>query len=129
MREFNPIKLGERSEIPTQKKMQYGDFETARTFSYPRSYNLSIEQILSEIYRTDLEFPPKGSEEGFYKWIEAAFDTAHISKSGEIHAQDFDSESKSIRELTTVRAHLNRPTRSDNNTNELWETGSHVTKK
>lgn len=77
-----------------------------------------------------LEFPPKGSEEGYYEWIEFAFGTAYISKSGEIYAQDFDMSSKSIREFTTVCARLTRPTSSSNtNTNELWETGSYITKK
>lgn len=40
-----------------------------------------------------------GMSKGMYEWIRAAFDMAHVSKSGEVHAVDFDMNSKSIREF------------------------------
>ena len=38
-----------------------------------------------------------GMSKGFYEWIEAAFDGAHMAKNGEIHACDFDGDSMSVR--------------------------------
>jgi hypothetical protein len=40
-----------------------------------------------------------GMSKGMYEWIQAAFDMGHIKKSGEVHALDFDMNSKSIREF------------------------------
>ncbi len=40
-----------------------------------------------------------GMTKGFYEWIRAAFDNAHITKSGEMHACDFDGNSMSVREF------------------------------
>ena len=40
-----------------------------------------------------------GMSPWMYEWIRAAFDIAHVRKSGEIHACDFDGNSMSIREF------------------------------
>lgn len=40
-----------------------------------------------------------GMSKGMYEWIRAAFDMAHVTKTGEVHALDFDMNSKSIREF------------------------------
>ncbi len=49
-----------------------------------------------------------GMAKGFYEWIRAAFDSAHISKNGELHACDFDGNSMSIREFRD--AHISEVT-------------------
>jgi hypothetical protein len=49
-----------------------------------------------------------GMAPGFYEWIQAAFDSEHISKNGEIHACDFDLRSMSIREFRD--AHISEVT-------------------
>ncbi len=40
-----------------------------------------------------------GMSKGMYEWIRAAFDMGHVKKSGEVHALDFDMNSKSIRQF------------------------------
>lgn len=44
-----------------------------------------------------------GMSKGLYDWIRAAFDMAHMPKSGEIHALDLDLNSKSIREFVNAQ--------------------------
>ncbi len=40
-----------------------------------------------------------GMGKGIYEWIRASFDKGHVTKSGEIHACDFDYKSMAIREF------------------------------
>ena len=44
-----------------------------------------------------------GMSKGMYEWIQAAFDMGHIKKSGEVHALDFDMNSKSVREFINAQ--------------------------
>jgi hypothetical protein len=128
MRDFKKNILGGKSDLPLPQDISYGEFETTRNFTYPRSYYMSIEPTIVDIYHRNREIPPRGSGEGMYEWIESAFDSEHIKKSGEIHALDFNDSPKSVREFGTIKAWFELPSiRKDRNT--LWETGTHISKK
>ena len=44
-----------------------------------------------------------GMSEAFYEWIEMAFDGEFARRTGQIHAVDFDMQSKSVREFRDAR--------------------------
>ena len=59
--------------------------------------NISKKHIDAIAYEDFTIEAGMGMSKGFYEWIQAAFDGAHISKNGEIHACDFDGDSMSVR--------------------------------
>ena len=61
--------------------------------------NISKKHIDAIAYEDFTIKAGMGMSKGFYEWIQAAFDGAHISKNGEIHACDFDGNSMSVREF------------------------------
>jgi hypothetical protein len=74
----------------------------------PGPGNASKKYIAKLVYEDITIEVGMGMAKGFYEWIRAAFDIAHISKNGEIHACEFDGNSRTIREFRD--AHISEVT-------------------
>lgn len=70
--------------------------------------NIQKKHIVGIIYEPITFEVGMGMSAGFYEWIRAAFDMGYVTKSGEIHACDFDYKSMSVREF--LAAHISEVT-------------------
>lgn len=65
--------------------------------------NIQKKHIVSIIYEPITVEVGMGMSAGFYEWIRATFDRGYVTKSGEIHACDFDYKSISVREFLAAQ--------------------------
>lgn len=72
------------------------------------SVNIQKKHIVGIIYEPITVEVGMGMSAGFYELISAAFDKGYVTKSGEIHACDFDYKSISVREF--LAAHISEVT-------------------
>ena len=70
--------------------------------------NVSKKHINAISYEDFTVRAGMGMPKGFYEWIRAAFDGAHISKNGEVHACDFEGNSMCVRSFRD--AHISEVT-------------------
>ncbi len=70
--------------------------------------NIQKKHIVGIIYEAITVEVGMGMSAGFYEWIRAVFDRGYVTKSGEIHACDFNYKSMSVREF--LAAHISEVT-------------------